>query len=88
MMQAPDRIIEQSFRCAITRLPFNVTYRTRGAGGTHFAPSPDRIDPAKGYVRGNVRWVLWAVNRAKGEMPEEYFLQMCLAVAANKHREL
>jgi hypothetical protein len=46
------------------------------------APSPDRIDPKLGYVPDNVRWVLWAVNRAKGEMPEELFVRICRSVVA------
>ena len=63
---------EQDYRCALTLIPFDIEFRTGGAGGTHLAPSPDRIDPSLEYVPGNVR-VLWAVNRAKGEMPEEFF---------------
>jgi hypothetical protein len=83
MMDARARISEQGYRCALTCIAFDVDYRTGGAGGTHLGPSPDRIEPSRGYVRGNVRWVLWAVNRAKGEMPEELFLRICRAVANN-----
>ena len=39
--------------------------------------SLDKIDPQKGYTKGNVQWVCWAVNRAKGEMSEDEFLKMC-----------
>lgn len=39
--------------------------------------SIDKIIPAKGYVRGNVQWVCWAVNRAKGDLDEKVFLNMC-----------
>ncbi len=85
MLSAPDQIRRQDYRCALTGLSFNVddeNLKTKGAGGTHFAPSPDRIDPPKGYVEGNVRWVLWAVNRAKGEMPEALFIKICRAVVS------
>ena len=34
----------------------------------------------KGYVPGNVQWVSWRVNRAKGEQTQEQFLEMCRAV--------
>jgi hypothetical protein len=84
MMDAPARISEQGYRCALTHIPFDVDYRTEGAGGTHLAPSPDRIEPGRGYVPGNVRWVLWAINRAKGEMPDELFLRICCAIAASR----
>ena len=30
-----------------------------------------------GYIKGNVQWVAWAVNRAKGDMSEEVFIDMC-----------
>lgn len=43
--------------------------------------SLDKIVPSKGYVRGNVQWVCWAINRAKGELKESDFLDMCRLVS-------
>ena len=43
--------------------------------------SIDKIEPEKGYVEGNVQLVAWAVNRAKGDLEEAVFIQMCKAVA-------
>lgn len=81
MLNSHNQIIAQKFRCAVTGLEFNLDkHKTKGAGGTHMAPSPDRIDAGKGYVEDNVRWVLWAVNRAKGEMPHDLFVEICRAV--------
>jgi len=31
------------------------------------APSLDKIDPALGYVKGNVAWVSWRANRIKSD---------------------
>lgn len=42
--------------------------------------SIDKIIPELGYVEGNVQWVAWAVNRAKGDLDEVTFLKMCAAV--------
>ena len=42
--------------------------------------SIDKIKPELGYVEGNVQWVAWAVNRAKGDLDEELFIKMCSAV--------
>jgi hypothetical protein len=82
MLQAHLEIDKQEYLCAVSGIRFDVdNCKTKGAGGTHLAPSPDRIDPENGYVRGNVRWVLWAVNRAKGEMPEDLFVKICCEVA-------
>ena len=73
-----------AYRCEISGRPFDIDFRTKGAGGTHYAPSPDRSVPAKGYVRGNVRWVLWCLNRGKGEMPADQYLEVCRLVAGHK----
>ena len=45
-----------------------------------FTLSLDKIIPTKGYIKGNVQWVCWAVNRAKGELVESVFLDMCRSV--------
>jgi len=42
--------------------------------------SIDKLQPKLGYTQGNVQWVAWAVNRAKGDLDEELFIQMCKAV--------
>lgn len=42
--------------------------------------SIDKIVPAKGYVQGNVQWICWAANRAKGDLKESDFLQMCKVI--------
>jgi hypothetical protein len=47
MMDAPQRIIDQKFRCAVTGMEFDVEYKTPGAGGKHYAPSP-RVPTASG----------------------------------------
>ena len=39
--------------------------------------SLDKINADLGYVQGNVQWVAWAVNRAKGDMNEDVFFDMC-----------
>jgi hypothetical protein len=81
VVAAADEIKRQEFRCAATGIPFDLDEVGEGAGASHFAPSPDRIVPSRGYVPGNVRWVLWMVNRAKSRMTEAQFLQMCRAIA-------
>jgi len=42
--------------------------------------SLDKIVPELGYTIGNVRWTTWAVNRAKGELTMETFLDMCNSI--------
>ena len=42
--------------------------------------SLDQIEPGVGYVEGNIQWLSWYINRAKGEMPTDVFLSMCETV--------
>lgn len=48
-------------------------------------PSLDQIEPRKGYARGNVQWVTWIANRAKGDLSTDDFYSMCRI--AIEHRE-
>ena len=84
MLKSHLLIAEQGYVCKMTGIKFDVDFKTEGAGGTHLAPSPDRVDPKEGYVPGNVRWVLWAVNRGKGEMDENLYVEICQAVAQRR----
>jgi hypothetical protein len=42
--------------------------------------SLDQKDPAKGYVEGNVQWLAWCVNRAKGDLSNQDFFDMCAVI--------
>jgi hypothetical protein len=84
VLSAADEIERQAFRCAATSIPFDLDPIGEGTGAVHFAPSPDRVVPAHGYVPGNVRWVLWLVKRAKRRMTDVQFRMMCHAVLAGR----
>lgn len=60
--------------CALTGLPLVMEK------GSLDIASIDRIVPEKGYTKGNVRWVSWKVNRAKGEMSDSDLISLCRAV--------
>lgn len=66
---------EQNGRCKYTNAPLSLVKKKPDT------LSIDKIDPAKGYIKGNIQWVVWAVNRAKGDLTEEMFINMCKAVA-------
>jgi len=42
--------------------------------------SIDKKEPNKGYIIGNVQWVCWAANRAKGDLSMNDFIGLCKAV--------
>lgn len=64
----------QGGRCAISGLKLSV------AKGTPHVLSLDQIVAGAGYTTGNVQWVSWAVNRAKGDLSASEFMEMCQAI--------
>ena len=51
--------------------------------------SLDQIDPGAGYVKGNIQWVTWVANRAKGDMTQDDFYRMCeIAIEYRKVQRL
>lgn len=63
--------------CAVTGIPFNMETRK----GRHpFTPSVDRIDHTLGYVSGNVRVIIWALNAMRGTWGDEVLLQVADAL--------
>lgn len=70
-------------RCEVTGLPF-----AKGRFGEKpgkyrqdpWAISIDRIDNRKGYTKDNCRMVVWSLNRAKGNYPDEVLLKLAAAL--------
>jgi hypothetical protein len=55
-----------SGHCTVTGIPFDMASVGRGQGhSAPWAPSLDRIDPARGYTFENTRAVVWMFNAAK-----------------------
>lgn len=71
---------EQDFRCALTGIEFLAVNEHRGRV-CPFIPSIDRIEPSKGYTKGNVRIVIYAVNAMLLDWGEDLFVQV-----ANSYR--
>jgi len=67
--------------CELTGIQFVKRSGTgRGSAGP-FSPSLDKIDPAKGYVQDNCRFILWAVNRFKGKDADAVMFQIAKAIS-------
>lgn len=71
---------QQAGLCAITGIKLTMMK------GDHNTLSVDQIDSGQGYIKGNVQWVTWAVNRAKGDLDNETFIDMCQKVCQNVQR--
>jgi hypothetical protein len=48
-----------------------------------YAVSVDRRDSSQGYTLDNIVLTCWIVNDLKGDLPEQTFLDLCRAIAAN-----
>ena len=69
-----DLLIQQDFKCALTGIPLDAMNISNNA-------SLDRIDSSKGYVMGNVQWVVSEINMMKQQYTQERFIELCCAVA-------
>ena len=65
--------------CALTGIPFNLD-----DGKTWDSPSIDRINPAKGYIPGNVRVVLYCVNVMMNIWGEDKILEISRAISVTR----
>lgn len=71
---------KQNKKCALTGVELRFGRVRRGHETT---ASIDRIDSSKGYVKGNIQWVLKDINLAKGCLDNDYFIKLCNLVAKN-----
>ncbi len=60
------------YKCAVTGQTMTLLSLNRKKANP-FRASLDRIDSSKGYTKGNVRLVCWAVNQMKADRTEEEF---------------
>jgi hypothetical protein len=65
-------------QCEVTDIPFTLTNTKSG----FYSPSIDKIEPLKGYVQGNCRFVLFSVNSFKGPGTDEDMLVVARAIMA------
>ena len=79
-----SQLLTGADRCSLTGLPFDYRPRSKKDGWhkNPFAPSPDRIDRAKGYTPSNVRMILSSLNIAINEWGLDHFKELAVFVAA------
>lgn len=65
---------QQNRSCALTGAPLSLVTEDP------LCLSLDQIDPRQGYIEGNVQWLAWCVNRAKGDLSLNDFYDMCETV--------
>jgi hypothetical protein len=73
---------DQAGLCALSGVPI-VFGKTRTSETT---ASPDRLDPTKGYIEGNVRWVHKYINSMRNNKTDLEFFDWCRLVVAYNNR--
>lgn len=74
-------------RCAVSGLPFRADVIGNGRAKRPFAPSLDRIDPARGYQPDNVRLVCVIANFAMNAWGQEPLRELAAAIVAKEQAE-
>lgn len=67
--------IDRGF-CEVTNMPFDLNSSPTSKKNP-FAPSIDRIDSSRGYVKSNCRIVVWQFNMMKAEMSDRDLFTFC-----------
>ena len=65
-----DLFKAQDARCALSGIPLTI----KGSPWKGQTGSLDRIDPSKGYIKGNVQWVHKRVNELKWDFNQKELL--------------
>ena len=72
---------KQKGRCAYTKEKLTLPIKW---DDKDYTASVDRIDSLKGYIPGNVQFVLRSINIMKNQFTHAYFINMCEKVFINK----
>lgn len=73
-------------RCEITGIPFALPEERYGRKNRNLFPSIDKIDPSRGYMPDNCRFVLFAVNVFKGDSTDEQMFEIANAISVSPVR--
>jgi len=79
-----DLWLAQEGRCAISGIAFHDLRFGEAFVKYPFAPSLDRVAPAKGYVTSNVRLVCTAANFARNEWGDDVLRQIAHGIVATE----
>ena len=72
-----DLFHHQEAKCYFTAAPIEMGAGHKHGSAKYHSASLDKLDPTKGYMRGNVAWVGYQTNTSKGARTEQEFYSFC-----------
>ena len=78
----------QEWKCALSNVNLEFTRGGQMWDGKWANPnscSIDRIDSSIGYIPSNIQLVTWKINKTKGSMKNQEFIDLCTHVASTNH---
>ena len=87
----PEYLIErwdtQQGYCFYTAHPIDFKFVSQSGKHPHnWTPSLDRLNPNLGYIKGNIVWCAYALNRMKNDFNYEEFVSMCAHVVSTREK--
>lgn len=79
--------IKQNRKCALSNLDIDFPKVNNNPERKKATASLDRIDNAKGYIKGNVQWVHKEINLMKWTREQDRFIELCHAVSEHNKME-
>lgn len=74
-----NQYLLQDKKCPYTGIVLNLSPKNSDTRTPENA-SLDRIDSSKGYIEGNVQWVLKRINSMKNDMSHNEFIELCSTI--------
>lgn len=74
----------QNGKCYYTNKPLKILHASEWKTNFRESISLDRLDPEKGYVKGNVVYCLYSINTMKGSFTEMNFYNLMKDILYNK----
>jgi hypothetical protein len=77
----------QNGKCSYTGIKMMLPDTTNGFSVVHslYKASLDRIDSSKGYIKGNVEFVCYAINNAKNDFSKQEMISFVNDILINKN---
>jgi hypothetical protein len=76
--------LNQNGNCYYTKVKLDFTLKGQFGIPHRNFPSVDRLIPNQGYVKDNIAWCLYVVNRMKSDLSEIEFIDFCKTVLDNR----